>query len=123
VRITDADANIRPGMTASVDITVDQVDNALIVPNKAIHTSNSQRTVTVLSGDQQISVPVTVTLMGDSQSAVTSPQLKEGDVVVVSGSTATTTTSSNQSSNNAAGNLSGLSGPPSGAGGPPPGMP
>jgi HlyD family secretion protein len=123
VRITDADANIRPGMTASVAIPVDQVDNALIVPNKAIHTSNGQRTVTVLSGDQQISVPVTVILTGDSQSAVTSPQLKEGDVVVISGSTATTTTSSSQSSNNAAGNLGGLSGPPSGSGGPPPGMP
>jgi HlyD family secretion protein len=118
------DENIRPGMTASVTITVDQVDNALIVPNKAIHTSNGQRTVTVLSGDQQITVPVTVSLTGDSQSAVTSPQLKEGEVVVISGSTSTTTTSSSQSSNNAAGDLGGLSGPPSGgASGPPPGMP
>ena len=119
VRITDADVNIRPGMTASVSIVIDQADNVLIVPNKAIHTSNGQRTVTVLSSDQQISVPVTVSLTGDSQSAVTSPQLKEGDVVVISGSTATTTSSSSQSSNNAAGNLGGLSGPPSGAGGPP----
>jgi HlyD family secretion protein len=124
VRITDADANIRPGMTASVTITVDQVDNALIVPNKAIHTSSGQRTVTVLSGDQQISVPVTVSLTGDSQSAVTSPQLKEGDVIVISGSTSTTTSSSSQSSNNAVGNLGGLSGPPSGgASGPPPSLP
>jgi HlyD family secretion protein len=130
VRISDAgeqaspvDENIRPGMTASVTITVDQVDNALIVPNKAIHTSDGQRTVTVLSGDQQITVPVTVSLTGDSQSAVTSPQLKEGEVVVISGSTSTTTTSSSQSSNNAAGDLGGLSGPPSGSGGPPPGMP
>ncbi len=115
------DENIRPGMTASVTITVDQVDNALIVPNKAIHTSNGQRTVTVLSGDKQISVPVTVSLTGDSQSAVSSPQLKEGDVVVISGSTATTTTSSSQSSNNAAGNLGGLSGHPAAAPvGPPP---
>jgi HlyD family secretion protein len=130
VRITDAgeqakpvDENIRPGMTASVTITVDQVDNALIVPNKAIHTSNGQRTVTVLSGDQQITVPLTVTLTGDSQSAVSSPQLKQGDVVVISSSTSTTTSSGSQSSNNAAGDLGGLSGPPSGAGGPPPGMP
>jgi HlyD family secretion protein len=130
VRITDAgeqakpvDENIRPGMTASVTITVNQVDNALIVPNKAIHTSNGQRTVTVLSGDQQITVPLTVSLTGDSQSAVSSPQLKQGDVVVISSSTSTTTSSGSQSSNNAAGDLGGLSGPPSGAGGPPPGMP
>ena len=123
VRITDADVNIRPGMTASVSIVIDQADNVLIVPNKAIHTSNGQRTVTVLSGDQQITVPVTVSLTGDSQSAVSSPQLKEGDVIVISGSTSSTTSTSSQSSNNAAGNLGGLNGAPidGGAGGPPPG--
>jgi HlyD family secretion protein len=125
VRITDADANIRPGMTASVSIVIDQADNVLIVPNKAIHTSDGQRTVTVLSGDQQITIPVTVSLTGDSQSAVSSPQLKEGDVVVIGGSTSSATSSSSQSSNNAAGNLGGLGGGPmdGGAGGPPPGAP
>jgi HlyD family secretion protein len=129
VRITDAGEqakpvgeNIRPGMTASVTIIVDQAENVLIVPNKAIHTSNGQRTVTVLSGDQQITVPVTVSLAGDSQSAVSSPQLKEGDVVVISGSTSSTTSTSSQNSNSAAGNLGGMGAPPDGgAGGPPPG--
>ena len=93
VRITDADEKILPGMTAAVTITVNQVADALLVPNKAIHTSGGQRTVTVLFEGQQISVPVTVGLVGDSQSQVTSDQLREGDALVVSSSTATTTSS------------------------------
>jgi HlyD family secretion protein len=98
IRITDVDDAIRPGMTASATIILDQLDNALLVPNKAIKTSNGQKTVTVLFEGQQISVPVTVELVGASMTAVSSSQLQAGDAVVLSGSTATstTTTTSNQ---------------------------
>ncbi len=95
VKITDADETIRPGMTASVTVITDQRDNVLLVPNKAIRTSNGQRTVTVLFEGQQITVPVTVGLTSDNTSEVTSSQLMEGDVVVVYGTT-TTTTNNNQ---------------------------
>jgi multidrug efflux pump subunit AcrA (membrane-fusion protein) len=88
VKITDADGNIRPGMTASVTITVDQRNNVLMAPNKAIRTSNGQQTVTVLFEGQQIAVPVTVGLAGDTMSEITSEQLREGDTVVINGSTA-----------------------------------
>jgi HlyD family secretion protein len=118
IRITDVDEAIRPGMTASVTIVIDQVDNALLVPNKAIRTSNGQKTVIILFEGQQISVPVTVTLTGDSMSAVTSTQLKEGDTVVLSGTTAsttTTTTTSNQGPGGMPGDF--------GGGMPPAGMP
>lgn len=93
VLITNADEDIRPGMTASVTIIVAQQDGVLMVPNKAIHTSNGQKTVTVLFEGQEISIPVTVSLTGDTMSAVNSDQLREGDVVVISGSTSSTTSS------------------------------
>jgi HlyD family secretion protein len=120
VRITDADEKILPGMTASVTITVDQVEDALLVSNKAIHTSNGQRTVSVLFEGQQITVPVTVGLVGDSLSEVTSDQLREGDTVVISGSSSSTTTASSQG-----GNAGGVFGGPGGdfGGGPPAGFP
>jgi HlyD family secretion protein len=117
VRITDADENIRPGMTASVTVILDQRQGVLLVPNKAIHTSSGQQTVTVLFEGQQIAVPVTVGLVGDSQSEITSDQLREGDVLVISGSTASTATSG---SGNASGGLGGFGGG-SFQGGPPPG--
>jgi HlyD family secretion protein len=94
VQITDADKAILPGMTAAVSIITAQVDDVLLAPNKAIRMLNGQKTVTVLFEGQQISVPVTVGLVGDTQSEVISDQLREGDALVVSGSTTTTTTNS-----------------------------
>jgi HlyD family secretion protein len=88
VQVTDPDENIRPGMTASVTIIVDEVTDALLVPNKAIRNNGGQQTVTIMFEGQQITVPVTVGLSGDSMSAVTSDQLREGDTVVINGSTA-----------------------------------
>ncbi|HZD57482.1 MAG TPA: efflux RND transporter periplasmic adaptor subunit [Anaerolineales bacterium] len=114
MRITNADEHILPGMTASITIVVDQVEDALLVPNKAIRTSGDQKTATVLFEGQQITVPVTVGLVGDSMSEVTSDQLREGDAVVVSGSVASTTTTSNQSNGNFGGGLGSFDGPPPG---------
>ncbi len=85
IQITDPDENILPSMTASVGIIVAQAKDVLVVPNNALHTSNGQRTVTILFEGQQISVPVTVGLVGDSTSEVVSDQLREGDTVVLSG--------------------------------------
>jgi len=114
VKITNPDANIKPGMTASVTITTDEVHDALLVPNKAIHTSNGQKTVTVLFEGNQISVPVTVGLANSSMSQVTSSQLKEGDTVVVTGTTSSTTTTSRNGQNNNFGGGPGFGGPPPG---------
>lgn len=93
VRVTDADEDIRPGMTASVTITLERVEDALLVPNKAIRTTNGQQYVSVMFEGQQISIPVTIGLVGDSMSEISSQQLVEGDVVVINGSTTTTTAS------------------------------
>jgi HlyD family secretion protein len=117
VRVTDADADIRPGMTASVTIVVGQANDVLTVPNKAIRTSGGQQTVTVLFEGQQITLPVTVGLVGDSMSEVISDQLREGDAVVLSGTTATTSTSNQRQDRFFIG------GPEGGFGGPPGGLP
>jgi HlyD family secretion protein len=116
VRIANADENIRPGMTASVTIIVDEVEDALLVPNKAIRTSSGKQAVTVLFEGQQISVPVTVGLVGDSTSQVISNQLREGDVVVINSASSTTSTSNQREQNF-------FIGPGMDGGGPPAGMP
>jgi HlyD family secretion protein len=111
VHITDADEDIRPGMTASVTIITDERQDVLIVPNKAILTGAGQRTVTVLFEGQQISVPVTVGLTNSSMSEVTSSQLREGDVVVLNGTTSTTSTTQERGEMNFGGPGGGLVGP------------
>jgi HlyD family secretion protein len=83
VQLTNPDANVKPGMTAAVNITIAQHANVLMVPNQAIQISNGQRQVMVLYEGQQIPVPVTVGLTNDTMSEVTSSGLKEGDEVVL----------------------------------------
>ena len=103
VHITDADAELRPGMTAAVSIIVTQHDDVLYVPNRAIRTSGRDRIVTVLYEGEQISVVVTVGLTNDTVSEVSSDQLREGDVVVLTGSTSTSSGANNQNRGNPGG--------------------
>ena len=118
VHITDADSDIHPGMTASISIITDEVTDALLVPNKAIRTSGGQQSITVLFEGQQISVPITVGLVGDSYTQITSDQLRDGDVVVINGTSSTTSSTSNTQNG---GNF--MMGPGFDGGGPPAGMP
>jgi len=89
VSISHPTDTLRPGMNASVSIILAQRENVLVVPNRAVRTTGTRRTVTVLYEGQLIDVPVTLGLSGDTQSEVVSG-LQEGDVVLI-GTTTTTT--------------------------------
>lgn len=91
VQITNPDESILPGMTASVDIVIEEHADVMVVPSSAIRTTAGQRTVTVLYEGQQISVPVTVGLTSNSMTEVSSESLKVEDVVVLNTSTASST--------------------------------
>ena len=77
-------------MNATANIILQQRQNVLLVPNRAVRTVNTRlRTATVLYEGQLIDVPVTIGLTGDTQSEVLSG-LQEGDVVLTSQTTTTT---------------------------------
>lgn len=80
--IANPDGQVKPGMTANLAITIEQRDNVLLVPTRAIRTQGTQKTVTVLYKGLSISVPVTVGLTNDQFAEVTSG-LQEGDQVVI----------------------------------------
>jgi len=79
---------LRPGMNASVNIIVQQRENVLLIPNRAVRSVGKTKTVTVVNGGQSSEVSVTLGLSGDSQSEVLSG-LQEGDVVVINQTTTT----------------------------------
>ena len=93
LQFTDADASVKPGMTAAVSIITQRKPNVLIVPNRAIRVQGNQRYVTVMSEGNQVQVNVTVGLVNDTSSEITSDSLKEGDEVVVTAQSTTTTNS------------------------------
>jgi len=53
-----ASTPVKVGMSASADIQIQQINNAILVPSRAVQASGNIKTVTVLQGAQQ--VPVTV---------------------------------------------------------------
>jgi len=88
VMLSDSTGTIRPGMNASANIILQQRENVVLVPNRAVQTVGNRKTATVLYKGQLIVVPVTLGLSGDSQSEVLSG-LQAGDVVEI-GQTTTT---------------------------------
>lgn len=82
VSVSDKDPAIKPGMTANLSITVDQRQNVLMIPIRAVRTQGNQKMVTVLYKGQQIPVPVQLGLENDTSTEITSG-LQEGDVILL----------------------------------------
>jgi len=76
------DPRLREGMTANAAVTVAQADNAVRVPNAAVHTTGGATTVTVLTGGQQVSTEVVTGIVGDTYTEIKAG-LNQGDVVVL----------------------------------------
>jgi HlyD family secretion protein len=116
VTLDKAPDAVKTGMTANLTILVDERQDVLTVPSKAVKTVSGQKVVTVVKDGQQVQTPVTTGLSANSLTEIVSG-LQEGDVVAVGGTTTTTTSSSTAGAMGGMGALGAMTG----AGGPPPG--
>jgi HlyD family secretion protein len=92
VQLTDADALVRPGMSANVTIVTNKVENALLVPSTSIFTdTNNQPYVYLVQNGATTMVPVTIGAVSDSTTQITSDTLKAGDTIVLSFASTSTT--------------------------------
>lgn len=83
VQLSGPDEFVRPGMTAGVNITVNQLDSVMLVPNRAVRLSNGQRVVYILKDGQLKMVEVTLGASSETNSAVERGDLQIGDLVVL----------------------------------------
>jgi len=83
VELIDADARVKPGMTAAVTITVKQLADVLLVPNRAVRLVEGQRVVYVLRNSVVEQITITLGASSDSMSEVLSGDLKEGDIIIL----------------------------------------
>jgi HlyD family secretion protein len=83
VELTDADGNVKPGMTAAVNIVVEKLDNVLLVPNRAVRVIDGQRMVYVIRNGKAEWVKVTLGVSSDSDSQVLEGGLLAGDQIVL----------------------------------------
>jgi len=85
LELTNPDELVRPGMTAAVNIVESEIENVLIIPNRAVRLREGQRVVYILKPGELIPTPVDITIgsTSDLQSQVLEGDIKEGDVIVL----------------------------------------
>lgn len=83
VELTDADSLVKPGMTAAVNIVVEEMQDVLLVQNRAVRLVNGERVVYVLEEGEPVKKEVRLGSSSDTMSVIVSGDVKEGDIVVL----------------------------------------
>lgn len=83
VQLDAFDEQVKPGMTAAVNIVVDQLQDVLQVPNRAVRLVEGKRVVYILKEAQLVPVPIELGASSDTMSEVLSGELQVGDLIVL----------------------------------------
>lgn len=83
VELKDPDEAVKPGMTAAVNILVEQIENALQVPNRAVRVIDGQRVVYIMKNGQPTPVAIQLGASSDLYSEVAEGEINAGDEVVL----------------------------------------
>lgn len=83
VELTNPDELVKPGMTAAVNIIVSELEDVLLIPNRAVRFLNGERVVYTLQNGQLTPVPVTLGASSDVSSQLLNGDLQVGDAVVL----------------------------------------
>jgi HlyD family secretion protein len=83
VELTDPDQQVKTGMTAAVNILVNQLKDVLLVPNRAVRVREGQRVVYILKDGLPQEVQVTLGASSETHSQLVDGELREGDQVVL----------------------------------------
>ena len=83
VQLTDPDEQVKPGMTAAVNVVVSQLDDVLLVPNRAVRLVNGKQVVYILQNNQIVPVNIKLGASADTTSQVLEGDLKVGDAIIL----------------------------------------
>ncbi len=83
VEALDPDKLIKPGLTAAVNIIVNQLEDVLIVPNRAVRVVDGDRVVYILKDGILEPVVIELGASADQFSEVVGGELQAGDIIVI----------------------------------------
>lgn len=83
IELTDADSAVLSGMTAAVNIVIKQMEDVLLVPNRAVRLLNGERVVYLLKNGVSTPVNVTIGVTSDNYSEILGGDVKEGDTIIL----------------------------------------
>ncbi len=83
VELTDADELVKPGMTAAVNIVVQEVKDVVLVPNRAVRLVDGNRVVYLLQNNIPVPVEITLGASSDTMSVLAGGDINEGDLIIL----------------------------------------
>jgi len=83
VELTDADSFVKPGMTAAVNIVVEEMQDVLLVQNRAVRLVDGERVVYILENGLPVKKEIKLGSSSDTMSVIASGEVKEGEVVIL----------------------------------------
>ncbi len=83
VELTEVDETIKPGMTAAVNITVREIENALFIQNRSVRNLEGKKVVYVLRDGVAEPVEIRLGSTADNLSEVLGGDIKEGDLIIL----------------------------------------
>ena len=89
IKLIDADEEVRPGLTAAVQVVVSHVEDALLIPNRAVRWVKGEQIVYVSSNGEIAAIegltktPVILGASSDEFSELLEGEIGEGDYVVL----------------------------------------
>lgn len=83
VQITNADEAVKPGMTAAVTITVQELKDQVLIPNRAVRLVNGERVVYLLRDGLPTKVQVRLGSSSDTMSVLAGGDINVGDVIIL----------------------------------------
>jgi HlyD family secretion protein len=83
IELSDADEDVKPGMTSAVNIITGQLDDVLLVANRAVRVVQGTRVVYILKNGSLEPVEVVLGASSDVYSEVVDGALEVGDVIVL----------------------------------------
>lgn len=83
VELSDADELVKPGMTTAVNIVVEEVQDVILIPNRAVRLIDGERVVYVLRDNQPLPITITLGASSDTFSELASGDIDEGDLIIL----------------------------------------
>ena len=83
VELTDADELVKPGMTAAVNVVIEEQKDMLLIPNRAVRLVDGERVVYLLVDGQPVQVKIKLGSSSDTMSVLAEGDIKEGDLIIL----------------------------------------
>jgi HlyD family secretion protein len=83
VEVTNPDDLVKPGMTAAVDITIKELKDVVLIPNRAVRLIDGARYVYVLEDGKPARKRIRIESSSDQQSAISEGEIKLGDTIIL----------------------------------------